>query len=46
MKQWREDTPLKMIGEPLHIAHTIKYLIENDFVTGETIDVNGGLMMR
>jgi 3-oxoacyl-[acyl-carrier protein] reductase len=46
MKQWKEDTPLKMIGEPTHIALAIEFLMGNRFVTGETIDVNGGLMMR
>ncbi|MGQ3891424.1 SDR family NAD(P)-dependent oxidoreductase [Legionella sp. CNM-4043-24] len=39
-------TPLSMIGEPRHITSAIKLLIENDFITGETIDVNGGLFMR
>jgi len=46
MKNFKEATPLKRIGEAIHIAKTIKYLIENDFITGETIDVNGGLFMR
>ena len=46
MKKFKEITPIKRIGEPIHIAKTIKFLIENDFITGETIDVNGGLFMR
>jgi 3-oxoacyl-[acyl-carrier protein] reductase len=33
-------------GEAGHIASTIAFLIENDFITAETIDVNGGLFMR
>jgi|GEM_PF-418325 len=39
-------TPLKKIGSPEHIAKVIAMLIDNDFMTGETIDVNGGLYMR
>lgn len=39
-------SPLKMIGNPKHISLAVKFLIENDFMTGETIDVNGGLYMR
>lgn len=46
MKKFKEATPIKRIGEAIHIANTIKFLIEDDFITGETIDVNGGLFMR
>jgi 3-oxoacyl-[acyl-carrier protein] reductase len=46
MKKFKEITPIKRIGEAIHIAKTIKFLIENDFITGETVDVNGGLFMR
>jgi 3-oxoacyl-[acyl-carrier protein] reductase len=46
MENFREATPLKRNGEPEHIAHTVKFLMENDFITGESIDVNGGLFMR
>jgi 3-oxoacyl-[acyl-carrier protein] reductase len=43
---WQENTPLKRHGHALHIATAVKFLIENDFITGETIDINGGLFMR
>jgi len=46
MKQFKENTPIKRIGNPEHIASAIKFLVDNDFITGETIDVNGGLFMR
>jgi 3-oxoacyl-[acyl-carrier protein] reductase len=46
MKQFKENTPLKKIGNANHIASTIKFIIDNDFITGETIDVNAGLFMR
>ena len=46
MESWEEATPLKMFGQSIHVAMAIKMLIENDFMTGETIDVNGGLSMR
>jgi 3-oxoacyl-[acyl-carrier protein] reductase len=46
MEMWRENTPLKRHGEAAHIARAMKFLIENDFMTGETIDINGGLFMR
>jgi len=46
LETWREGNPLKKNGDPIHIAATIKFLIDNDFVNGETIDINGGLFMR
>ncbi len=41
-----EATPLKRTGNAEQIAHAIRFLVENSFVSGETIDVNGGLFMR
>ena len=46
LEAWRDGNPLKKNGEPIHIAQAIKLVIENDFMNGETIDVNGGLYMR
>jgi 3-oxoacyl-[acyl-carrier-protein] reductase (EC 1.1.1.100) len=44
-KRLSELTPLKRIATPFEIAHTIIFLIENDFVHGEVVDVNGGRYM-
>ncbi|UCF98294.1 MAG: SDR family oxidoreductase [Spirochaetaceae bacterium] len=46
MEQFREKTPLKHHGRAADVARAILFLIENSFITGETIDVNGGLFMR
>ncbi len=35
-------TPFGRIATPEEIAHTVIYLLENDFVSGEIIDVNAG----
>jgi 3-oxoacyl-[acyl-carrier protein] reductase len=43
---WVENTPLKRHGDPIHIAKTIAFIIDNDFINGESIDINGGLFMR
>lgn len=37
---------LQRNGKAAHITSVVRLLIENDFITGETIDVNGGLLMR
>ena len=42
----QKGIPLKKNGNPIHIAETIKFLIDKDFVNRETIDINGGLFMR
>ena len=46
MRGFAARTPLERNGQAIHIARAIQFLIENDFVTGETVDVNGGLFMR
>jgi 3-oxoacyl-[acyl-carrier protein] reductase len=46
MRKFAEDTPLGRNGRALHVAKAIAFLIDDDFLTGETIDVNGGLFMR
>jgi len=40
------QTPLGFNGKSDHIAQAVEFLIENTFMTGETIDVNGGLFMH
>ncbi len=42
----KSKTPLGRHGESQHIASAVRYLIENTFMTGETIDINGGLSVR
>jgi 3-oxoacyl-[acyl-carrier protein] reductase len=37
--------PAGRIGEPDEIAHTLQYIMENDFVNGRNIEVDGGLRL-
>lgn len=37
-----EETPLRKLGEPEDIAKCVKWLIEDNFTTGQVISVNGG----
>lgn len=46
IKEVIKESPLQKTGEVSQVAMTVKFLIENNFITGETIDVNGGLFMR
>lgn len=46
MEEIRQLTPLLRHGDAIEVAKAIKFLIDSDFITGETIDINGGLFMR
>ncbi len=46
MVGWAAANPLQHNGVPDNIATTIVHLLENDFINGESIDVNGGLNIR
>ncbi len=35
--------PAGRLGRPEEVAHTVVYVFENDYVTGRTIEVDGGL---
>ncbi len=37
--------PMGRFGTPEEVAKTVTFLIENDYITGEVIDVNGGYYM-
>jgi 3-oxoacyl-[acyl-carrier protein] reductase len=37
--------PAERIGEPDEIAHTVQYIIENDFLSGRNIEVDGGMRL-
>lgn len=45
---WSKLTPLARVGLPVDIGHTVAYLASShaDFVTGQTIWVDGGLFTR
>lgn len=45
MTQAAAALPLKRVGKPDEIAHTVRYLIENQFTTGATIYVDGGFLL-
>ncbi|NTW70229.1 MAG: SDR family oxidoreductase [Chlorobiaceae bacterium] len=38
--------PLKRLGDPLDIVKAIIFLLENDYITGQTITVDGGRLLQ
>ena len=41
-KMFADTTLVGRVGEPDEIAHAVVFLLENDFVNGETLNVSGG----
>ena len=41
----RNETPLGQIGRPIDIYKCVKWLIEDEFTTGQVIPVNGGYVI-
>ncbi len=38
-----QTVPLRRLGEVEEMAHTLKYIIENEFFTGRIVEMDGGL---
>ncbi len=45
LKRMLEFVPIGRVGEAAEIAHTVQYLIENDFFTGRVLEIDGGLRL-
>ena len=41
----KNDTPLNKIGRPIDIYRCVKWLIEDEFTTGQVISPNGGYVI-
>ena len=37
--------PLKRLGKPMEIAHSVAYILENDYFTGRILELDGGLRL-
>ena len=44
-KQIIQETPLQKIGYPIDITRCVKWLIEDEFTTGQIISPNGGMVI-
>jgi len=45
IERMSELTPFRRIATPEEVAHAVVFLIENDYVTGEVVDLNAGRYM-
>lgn len=44
-KEVKKEIPLNKIGKPIDIARCVKWLIEDEYTTGQIIEINGGWNM-
>jgi NAD(P)-dependent dehydrogenase (short-subunit alcohol dehydrogenase family) len=42
----RGTTPLERLGTPEDVVNAVRFLLENDFVTGTVLVVDGGRLIR
>ena len=45
MEALREETPIGRHGTPKDIADAMLYLADAEFVTGQVLSVNGGIVL-
>ena len=38
----KEEIPIGRIGNPEEVAKTARFIVENEYITGQIIEVNGG----
>jgi NAD(P)-dependent dehydrogenase (short-subunit alcohol dehydrogenase family) len=46
LEELAELTALKRLGSPEDVSRAVLYLIDADYVTGETLVVDGGKLLR
>jgi len=46
LEKFMNATPLGHAGQPEDIARAVRFILETPFITGESIDINGGMNMR
>jgi 3-oxoacyl-[acyl-carrier protein] reductase len=45
IKHIKSNTPLKRLGEVVNVAQGVNYIIENDFINGTVLKIDGGLTL-
>lgn len=43
LEKMASGIPLKRLGEPAEVAHTARYIFENDYLSGRVIELDAGL---
>jgi 3-oxoacyl-[acyl-carrier protein] reductase len=43
LSRLKEQIPLRRLGEVEHIYQTVRFIVENDYVNGTVLEIDGGL---
>jgi 3-oxoacyl-[acyl-carrier protein] reductase len=43
--QLTASIPLRRMGKPAEVSHAVRFVLENDFINGRTVDIDGGLRL-
>jgi len=41
----KQEVPIGWLGQPAHIAHCVLFLLQNDYITGQVVNVSGGRLI-
>ena len=45
LSRLKDQIPLRRLGEVEHIYQTVRFIVENDYVNGTVLEIDGGLAM-
>jgi NAD(P)-dependent dehydrogenase (short-subunit alcohol dehydrogenase family) len=45
LSRLKEQIPLRRLGEVEHVYQTVRFIVENDYVNGAVLEIDGGLVM-
>lgn len=45
LEKMKAGIPLKRLGKPTEIAHSVAYILENEYFTGRILELDGGLRL-
>ena len=45
LEKMTSGIPLRRLGKPMEIAHSVAYILENDYFTGRVLELDGGLRL-
>jgi len=45
LKQWINNIPLKHLGTMKNVSDAVLHIIENNYITGTVLEINGGLVL-
>jgi 3-oxoacyl-[acyl-carrier protein] reductase len=45
LSKLKQQIPLRRLGEVEHIYQTVRFIVENDYVNGTVLEIDGGLVM-